>query len=662
MLQRFTFQNASKNKAASTCLPRRKSGTLGGIRYQPDVRSDLERAQDCLSPSDWLAMAAYSSDPNILKAVARNPNTPKNELFRLWGMFPQTAMENPIITLWEFSSQGSVGSEIPKNVLFSLYQEFLKRPDLPIPDVIIPIEWRIYFLKSQDVKPKLALHYFVRDPSEKVRLALLENALPTRFEKFGSAKFPLESAEELLREATPAIKKAFACAVAKKWIVLPNQDICFLERTARQLYSLDGVIEYLSCWESLPPDLIDVISQVGSLSILVNLASLPRCPQCVYERLARSEFPEVRAAVARFTPSVELHEQLFHDPNVQVRAGLAASHHIADEMQRRLVLPKNADIHLALLKNPRVIPEVLGILGSLPNTGIKNQLLIHPSLPQDTFDELLANSKKYNIAQERIAGRPEFLTPELYRRHKNNLELCVLLAYANLPHTPSDILAELACHTNGKIHATISDLLSHRPHRASAISDRDAMAIIETVLNHPDTTGEHSILRSPRMSSNQAIRIFENPRFDAELRFSVVLDRLKLCRKQGLFAEYADIYRKIVVPLEFMLPDLSLNALCALSTQDETPTKIREILKNHPDNNLRASNMAQSRTIPFGAIIDAFPEAFPPNGTPIMHATPHQILKKLAASPHLLLAAYAERCLHRPPKKWAKLVGAYSVA
>jgi len=60
-------------------------------------------AKDCLTPPDWLARAARSSDGAVLNAVARNPNTPKRELFRLWMKFPEAATENPVVTLWEFT-------------------------------------------------------------------------------------------------------------------------------------------------------------------------------------------------------------------------------------------------------------------------------------------------------------------------------------------------------------------------------------------------------------------------------------------------------------------------------------------------------------------------------------------------------------------------------
>jgi len=57
--------------------------------------------------------------------------------------------------------------------------------------------------------------------------------------------------------------------------------------------------------------------------------------------------------------------------------------------------------------------------------------------------------------------------------------------------------------------------------------------------------------------------------------------------------------------------------------------------------------------------MEAFPEAFPSVGQLRLSATPHQILQKLANSPHSLLAHYADRCLASPPEKWEKLVGPY---
>jgi hypothetical protein len=89
---------------------------------------------------------------------------------------------------------------------------------------------------------------------------------------------------------------------------------------------------------------------------------------------------------------------------------------------------------------------------------------------------------------------------------------------------------------------------------------------------------------------------------------------------------------------------------------------IREIIKNTTDGNIRASNLVQSYTIPLGAIMEAFPEAFPSTAKPHLQASPHQILQKLATSQHTLLAHYADRCLASPPEKWAKFVGKYPAA
>jgi hypothetical protein len=463
----------------------------------------------------------------------------------------------------------------------------------------------------------------------------------------------------LLADAPLVIQEAFACAVAKKWIAVEEDSVEFLEKTARHLYSLELEIlhEHLSQWECLPPDLITALSKHGAPRVLANLASLPRCTLADHEHLAMNDFPEVRAAVARFTRSSALQERFFGDPAPEVRAGLASSLHIPDDMQRRLIANRNAHIHQALLNNPRVLPEVLAYLAKLPYTGCKNQIFAHPNVPQDIFDEFMANGREHGVSQGHLAAKPERLTADLYKRHKHNFEPCVLLAYASNPRTSAAILAELACHTSLEIQKAVSDLLASR--QPSAVSDSRAIAIIEAVLNHPATTREYPLLRSPRMSTDQALRIFENPQFEPVLRFSSVLNRLASFRNQGFFFEYAALYRKIAEPLTAMVPHLPLSALRPLTNQSETPAQIREIIRNTSDGNIRASNFVQSYTIPLGAIMEAFPEAFPSTAQPHLQASSHQILQNLATSPHTLLAHYAERCLASPPEKWEKLVGPY---
>jgi len=656
------FEQSALEPSIESAPQERRVGR-GSVRARK--RAQLEMAENCQTEPSWLVWASRLPDADILKGVARNPNTPKKELFRLWEMFPETVTENPILTLWEFTSSKPVSSVIPKSVLFSLYQEFLLRRDLAIPDALIPTEWRIYFLKSDDFCPKIALHYFVRDPNERVRLYLLQNALKVSFKECGSAKFPLESVEELLLAASPAILLAFACAVAKKWLVVETDTTDFLEKTARYLHALglDEMLEHLSCWEVLPTDLIEDLARCDKPAILTNLVALPRCTRAMQERLARHTFPEVRAAVARYTTYAELHEFFAADPNSQVRAGLAASPCLSDDMQLSLITPKNADVHLALMKNPRVLPEVLAFLARLPYTAMKNQLIAHPLLPQDVFDELMADTKLHGISQERVASEPRLLTARNYRLHKHCFELCILIAYAQRQRTPLDILVELACHRDSGVRKAIFERLGRRsPRREYLISDHAAIAIIEAALQHPDTHDDHPLLASGRMSAEQAWRIFQNPRFGAVIRFSAVLNKLAFFRSCGAFADYAEFYRQIAHPLEAMVPHLPATALRPLTNHSETPTQIREIIKKTTDGNIRSSNFVQSYTIPLSAIIDAYPDAFPSTGQTRLTATPHQILQKLATTPHFLLAHYAERCLASPPEKWAKLVGSYPFA
>jgi hypothetical protein len=150
----------------------------------------------------------------------------------------------------------------------------------------------------------------------------------------------------------------------------------------------------------------------------------------LHERLAAHIFPEVRTAVAHFMTHSDLQERLAGDSESKVRAGVAASLHISDDMQRRLLMPKNADIHLALLKNPRMLPDVLASLARLPYTGIKNQIITHPNLPEEIFDELMDDARLHGISHERIANTPRLLTARNYRIHAHRFEPCLFMAYA----------------------------------------------------------------------------------------------------------------------------------------------------------------------------------------------------------------------------------------
>jgi hypothetical protein len=210
-----------------------------------------------------------------------------------------------------------------------------------------------------------------------------------------------------------------------------------------------------------------------------------------------------------------------------------------------------------------------------------------------------------------------------------------------------------------EIRKAVDQLIYHRETRARRISDADAIMIIDAVLNHPDTTDTHPLLRSTSMSTAQAIRIFETPQFNDELRYASVLERLKLYRRESRYVEYTELYRKIAAPLEPMLAHFSQRNLRWITSYNEVPTKIRELLMIHPDSEVRVSTRAHSRPIPLGAIIDAYPEAFRPNEIPCVNATPREILEKLSYSSHTLLALNALRCLAEPQSTWEKSVGKY---
>jgi hypothetical protein len=79
-----------------------------------------------------------------------------------------------------------------------------------------------------------------------------------------------------------------------------------------------------------------------------------------------------------------------------------------------------------------VLPDVLASLARLPHTGIKNQIITHPNLPEEVFDELMADTHLHGISHERIANTPRLLTTQNYRIHAHRFESSLFMAYASV--------------------------------------------------------------------------------------------------------------------------------------------------------------------------------------------------------------------------------------
>jgi hypothetical protein len=88
-------------------------------------------------------------------------------------------------------------------------------------------------------------------------------------------------------------------------------------------------------------------------------------------------------------------------------------------------------------------------------------------------------------------------------------------------------------------------LLKQTPRHEYSTSDKKAIAIIEAALRHPETPDDHPLLTSRRMSVEQALRIFQNPRFGVVIRFSAVLEKLALFRSSGAFSDYSKLHSEI---------------------------------------------------------------------------------------------------------------------
>jgi hypothetical protein len=83
--------------------------------------ASLAAASDPATPVEDLFSLSINKDPGVLQALARNPNVPEELLQELWQRFPESILENPLLTLWEFTNAGSAAKKLGDRAMLALY-------------------------------------------------------------------------------------------------------------------------------------------------------------------------------------------------------------------------------------------------------------------------------------------------------------------------------------------------------------------------------------------------------------------------------------------------------------------------------------------------------------------------------------------------------------
>ena len=332
-------------------------------------------------------LCALSESPTILRALARNPATPKHELQNLWRSDPGAILENAIVVLWEFSKPGSASRMISRDVQFRLYQYLLSQEVFETKPEWIDDEWIAYFLERPEQDPfRLPLHSLVRDKSKVIRVALLDSCIKKAAASQGApVGFPHEAMESLARDSSRDVVESFAAAIAANWLRPDPMDSIFLTRLAEILLLKSkgniSIAFQVAKWPCLNPDLIEKLARRADENMLAILASHPQASEAFQDRMASHHSEIVRGGVAAVTTSETLMRKLVQDPDPVVRAKLASSPHLPPNLQLVLYEKKDPRILQGLLQNKSTSSELLEAMARLPFLFIDKYIRAHPNTP-----------------------------------------------------------------------------------------------------------------------------------------------------------------------------------------------------------------------------------------------------------------------------------------
>ena len=337
-------------------------------------------------------------DRDINAALARNPATPNEVLQYLWRKDPDAILQNPIVTLWEFSMPGSTKRRISSVVQFALYQHLVARAEFDPQPELIDYERLIFWLsRPSRYTLRIPLHLVVRDTRPQIRLNLIHyqvrHACRTLRRPVG---FPREAILALATGTDRDVDEALASAIADDCLRPEPLDMAFLARIARLLLEKRAgsisIAGHVAKWPCIDSDLVERLARRADDHFLSLLAAHPQASASFQESLASHPSEIVRAALAAATRIGHLIHKLASDSNPIVLAALASSPNVPLEIQRALFAKKDPRILQSLLQNARTAPEILEDMSRLPFLDLAKQLCIHPNAPLRLRRQLLKHT------------------------------------------------------------------------------------------------------------------------------------------------------------------------------------------------------------------------------------------------------------------------------
>ena len=592
--------------------------------------ASLAAASDPATPVEDLLSLSINKDPGVLQALARNPNVPEELLQELWQRFPESILENPLLTLWEFTNAGSAAKKLGDRAMLALYNH-LRDTGAELPeDLFTPKTLAYLARRGMHHFDGAVFKHFPHEKDPAVRVRMVENPRNGELQDIYQRYAPDEIWELFATDPHPEVRLHFSVLLRSVSEKKPPERLDIYSTAARHL-AKDGrpeVDKHLAHCKWIPADLVERLSKSPDACIREALSGCAFAPPHVVARLAKDSSTEVRIAVARRSQAPEIHAILRRDRSPEVRRELAQNASLSREVLDLFSLGDKPSVVEAVFLHPKA------------DTSLRTKILLE------------ASPEVHRV----LASMGKSLTLSFYRTVKHVVSAVALENLAGAPGLRREIVEDLARDKHPEVRLAVAQRITNRhnnsPHEKN-------IALVNAFGCDPDPRIRERVCTDWRLNKGATAVFFSDP--DPIVRkkaLCAVLGSLVGCRDNRRLHPYRDIYNAKASLVAKLARDPDELVRQEIATCPEAPPRALGILLDDPEPYIRNAVLEHTRW-PYGVMID-FVKRFGPriDSVSVYHGdtTPSvPALRLLARSRNPFVRFLVARCGRTPRRTLREL-------
>jgi hypothetical protein len=473
---------------------------------QRDLEHALAVAQNPAAPSDVLQqfVEVFNQDPELIKRVISNPNTPAEALIRYGWSQPEALLQNPIFPILLLEDPWMI-ENIPTPTLERI---------LALPEVPIQFLERHVGHSNPHIQARIAAHPLTPVASLQT---LLEKEFTSWLVMSSLAKNKNLTVEMIEQLATH--KHDYVLLEISKHTNTPTHILVKLSGL-----SSGQLQQNLAAHPNTPDDIIEQLAHREDPAILEALAGRHKLPRAALRRLAGHPLESVhlpillnqgagelrdlyyragysqladytRDETLRGLPSPDLSFTQEDLATLSVGLGLArrlvALHPNTTEARlARLAIDPDEAVRAAVVQNQNSTAKVLLLLKKEPSATLRERLVRHPNTPLELFMCLAADRELHvRLALASYQKTPQVILRYLFEK-KSDPKGHIKKAVAKNAGLDLTWLLALAKYRDVGIRLAVAKSPAATPEILTLLSTDPTESIRSAVAQHPNTSHE----------------------------------------------------------------------------------------------------------------------------------------------------------------------------